>query len=218
MVRKTWKSVDWPCALRRGIGFSLIELLVAISIVVIIASLLFPSLRNMVARARSVNCMGNLRQISSAVRLYMSDNDNAFPPANAVANTGLGWSGYWFSPNATNGGMVGYVGGQKEMDKLAVCPENRGATNYQYCVNYYVMAPNSTNQVPVKALKISRSAKIVLMADSGTGSSWNPGSWGPSSGWAAITNRHGNYLNVLWVDGHVTADQRTNLSNTNFIP
>ena len=59
---------------RRG-GFTLIELLVVIAIIAILAAILFPVFVHAKKRAVMMQCMGNLRQLSSAFRLY---TDNSF--------------------------------------------------------------------------------------------------------------------------------------------
>ena len=66
---------------RRGAraGFSLIELLVVISIVALLLTLLIPSLARAKERARIVVCKSNLRQIGIAMNLYFGDNNYWFP-------------------------------------------------------------------------------------------------------------------------------------------
>lgn len=63
---------------RRG-GFSLIELLVAVSIVGILAGLAIPNLRNVTFRARATAVFGDLNTIRQATLDYNADQ-NAWPP------------------------------------------------------------------------------------------------------------------------------------------
>lgn len=61
--------------------FSLIELLVVISIISILASLLAPSLTNAMDSAKRISCSNNLKQNIFAVHMYISDSyDYLFTP------------------------------------------------------------------------------------------------------------------------------------------
>ena len=51
-------------------GFTLIELLVVISIIAILASLLFPVIGQARGMARAASCTSNLRQLGVALSLY----------------------------------------------------------------------------------------------------------------------------------------------------
>jgi prepilin-type N-terminal cleavage/methylation domain-containing protein/prepilin-type processing-associated H-X9-DG protein len=62
-----------------GQGFSLIELLVVIAVVAILAALSFPAASRMIENGRKASCLGNLKQIAAAVRLYANDHDDRFP-------------------------------------------------------------------------------------------------------------------------------------------
>lgn len=62
-------------------GFSLIELLVTMSIIAILASLLVPAVIVGTRRAGTVKCMSNLRQLGIAVRLYSSEHQGRLPSA-----------------------------------------------------------------------------------------------------------------------------------------
>jgi prepilin-type N-terminal cleavage/methylation domain-containing protein/prepilin-type processing-associated H-X9-DG protein len=60
-------------------AFTLIELLVVIAILVILAGLLLPVFAGAREQARRVTCTSNLKQISTAFRLYADDWDGAWP-------------------------------------------------------------------------------------------------------------------------------------------
>lgn len=62
-------------------AFTLIELLVVIAIIAILAALLFPVFARAKASAKQITCVSNLKQIGSAITLYMGDYDGVFPNA-----------------------------------------------------------------------------------------------------------------------------------------
>src|SRR5437016_6228983 len=68
-----------PRPFRRG--FTLIELLVVIAVIAVLAAILFPVFAQVREKARQVGCLSNLRQVATAWNLYLSDYDEAYPPA-----------------------------------------------------------------------------------------------------------------------------------------
>lgn len=62
-------------------GFTLIELLVVVAIIVLLISILLPSLGRARDLAKQASCASNLRQIGIAFQTYMQDHDGRhYPP------------------------------------------------------------------------------------------------------------------------------------------
>jgi prepilin-type N-terminal cleavage/methylation domain-containing protein len=92
--------------MRRRSGFTLVELLVVISIIALLIALLLPALGRARFHALVLRCAGNLHQVGGAVMQYGNDFDGNLP---AVYRTGSAFTTYWIrssSPDEVNLGLV----------------------------------------------------------------------------------------------------------------
>jgi prepilin-type N-terminal cleavage/methylation domain-containing protein/prepilin-type processing-associated H-X9-DG protein len=69
-------------------GFTLVELLVVVAIIALLISILLPALRNARESARAAVCAHNVRQLTTAGVMWMSEVDRTRAPAH------LGWSAF----------------------------------------------------------------------------------------------------------------------------
>ncbi len=190
--------------MKRRLGFTILELLMVLSIIALLATLTFPGLARAKARVGSVSCLGNLRQWGVATSFYTLDNDDFLPPDGAPnpgeASTNSGW--YIYLPAQL--GIPWYHGMRWRTNttedpgrSVWICPSNRRRSNgknlFHYCLNQNVNGTGDKNQ-PVRMGSIEGASTLVWLFDSK-----NLPAVGSRS--FVHTNLHGPGANFLFLDG-----------------
>jgi prepilin-type N-terminal cleavage/methylation domain-containing protein len=122
-------------------GFTLVELLTVITIIAMLAGMISPSLQRVRAKAETTACQSNLRQIGTAVWLYVPDNGNKFPSINNP------WGAQVFTnEGATN--LLGALGPYGLTAKALACPADLRSKDsyYRKYTNSYEYLPFSSDE------------------------------------------------------------------------
>jgi prepilin-type N-terminal cleavage/methylation domain-containing protein/prepilin-type processing-associated H-X9-DG protein len=106
-------------------AFTLVELLVVVAIVAILAAILLPVLSQAKESAKRATCLSNLRQIGTAMAIYMGDADDRFPDRRDLKTSLPGgyrpWTG-WPPSDPRSGWAAVVVGPYGATPEVFSCP------------------------------------------------------------------------------------------------
>lgn len=126
-------------------GFTLIELLVVIAIIAILAAILFPVFAQAKNAAKGAVCISNMKQLSAASIMYISDHDDIwYPLARYEPLPGFAPQATWVGYDNNNGPLVGGYHGR--VDDPAVNPVRPGLID-PYLKNHEIKrCPNKPSE------------------------------------------------------------------------
>ena len=204
-------------------GFTLVELLIVIAIVAILMALLFPAVSSMKARANSVRCVNNLRQLYQGSLLYLADHDQKFWPAYWTGGAG------WYYDNAgvdEAHGPLYYINYSINRDHLRSgtamdCPANAEGwalwmLDYGYNACLCPMAAGGPS--PYSMAAITQPSKVLLFMDGRQYAFFpyqtpsDPSQRFPKATSGAFVHPN-KTANCLFVDGHVQSMTEADLKN-----
>jgi prepilin-type N-terminal cleavage/methylation domain-containing protein/prepilin-type processing-associated H-X9-DG protein len=233
MKRITYLASDYRAApeiivVRRA--FTLVELLVVITIIAVLASMLLPALARAKAQASGIHCLSQMRQIGLATLLYADDHESRLPRSthSAMAYGQLPW-GYALLP---------YVAGQQYTGQNAAwtntfngiyrCPKDkRRNADWSYGKSVYpeLTEDETGGRTWARIEQIPRPSVTVLFAEKASGSMadhFMANFWREGGQPEVDQHRHGKRSNYILCDGRAsslrfeeTFDLKRNLDNWN---
>jgi prepilin-type N-terminal cleavage/methylation domain-containing protein/prepilin-type processing-associated H-X9-DG protein len=205
-------------------GFSLIELLVVVSIIAVLAGMLLPGVRMVRDAARATQCTSNLRQLQLANATYKSDNGYWIP---GYDNTFAG-SRFWIQSRDF---IASYTDDKvTDADNTHIpagqfCPASRPPASWDKMSYSYGYNCNATMAPAGQPWYFHPTdAGIVSFADGldwflsygGLSNYYVTGSPKPEGARSSQSTafRHHGTAQVAFYDGHVTSMKFTELSST----
>ena len=190
-------------------GFTLIEILVVLAIIMLLAGILFPVFGRARENSRRTACTSNLKQISMASQLYLQDNDRRYPPYPTVDDGNNGWA--WELRNLMKSDQTfqcpsePFTADEADSDGVLI----GGFTDYWMNYNLEGMFEGRL-QFPTNT--------ILLGDGKGDAISYSlpspPEAFGPWDPDADYAQRHFDGSNYAFADGHVKWLKPTQLSLT----
>jgi len=224
LIRKGMFSKKSPRYKRRIAhreGFTIVEMIVTIGIVLTLALLLFQGYGRVMGASQKSKCVANLRAIGGAEILYVADNDGWFVP-NRAELPGIG-TVFWCQellPYLSSGNRVAFP--KVGESKVLVCPGAKGPSSsdingyestyiakLSYAQNIYLGGGLNTEAYGYparqKLASVSKPSRMVLVAEASRVNARSELFDVPLGSGAAY--RHNKEMNLLFVDGHIESSQ-----------
>lgn len=210
----------------RASGFTLLELLLVISIIALLVGILLPAIASARKLGQRTKCQANLRELAAGWHIYLDDNDGHFLQtinASILYGGGQGSLPPFAGPKPLNA-CLSLEPILPEGASVFTCPSDRGGgpagdQHAKWCGTSYLMNPMLTQsglailpsdpcQVVLTAVsqrlprltraRVGPESKLLLMGDFGWGYDWDRNDPVNRARWHSARAEH----NLAFMDGH----------------
>jgi len=141
-------------------GFTLVEMLVVIGILVVLLGLIFPAVSKIQSEAQSASCMNNMRQIFAGIESYRQQHQSLLPNAEPIPAV---------TPDGPVGGLPNVLKAYIPRESATwLCPSDTDpesyetGTSYLYLPGLYVLLPQTQLQLPPNVLTLKKRERAEL--------------------------------------------------------
>jgi prepilin-type N-terminal cleavage/methylation domain-containing protein/prepilin-type processing-associated H-X9-DG protein len=184
---------------RSRAGFTLIEVLVVVAIIMILAAIIYPVYETANKRADAISCLCNIRNLSLAASLYTEDYDGFLVPARVSVGPPGTYGTTWdvlLHPYHRN-------------ELLNLCPSDQMATwasgcvcyKHSFGINLDLTLLGGYNGSAMHTSQLDEPTRMILFFEI-KGSVRQFGTFYGVHGLSRVDARHNTGSNYAYVDGH----------------
>lgn len=193
-------------------SFTLVELLVVISIIALLMTLLLPALSTTRQLGRRMACSNNNQQIGRALQMYASDYGDYIPPIITYNTSTIWWqcrlSGYLAAKEVTNYSNASLNRG---LPLVFRCPSADQGMIILYCyslnrdISFSISTAGEVSNTPPRLVSLKKPSRTAALMDGKSGYTGFDyrNRTNPDYEYSSINFIHMNGTNILYADSHV---------------